>query len=480
MVIDELTVILGLDARRFSEGQRDALAAFKKTKEGAAELATSVEQHGAKIGDLFGLVRRGALGLVGAIAGGEIAGFIDHIVRMDAATGRMARNINTSVANLSAWQYMIQRVGGSAESATSALSTMQQHLDAVRQGREKPSPGLINLANQAGFNVMGTEGADSIYRKVQSFISGQIGSGRMTANQALPFLNSLPGMNQDMANLMLGDFKKIEESVRAQGTAIKETADAAEALQKRFSLLTQAMERFGASMLPWIDYFTKKTSGEIASEASKSGVLGWIDSKTGPIFEPGSNLERFSNWAGSTLFGYGGTGAGGSRGDRNNNPGNIKDGPFARAHGATGSDGTFAVFPDRATGAAAQEALVRGKSYQGLTLDEFGNKYSEGNAAWKKTVGGALGIGPNDIVNNQDPRLIEAIRRAEGTGARGSAAGRGGGASSRTSTSTSEVNIGTLNVNAPNAQDADGVASGMGSALRRQSLIAPVNSGLTG
>ncbi|WP_146013391.1 hypothetical protein [Trinickia symbiotica] len=50
--------------------------------------------------------------------------------------------------------------------------------------------------------------------------------------------------------------------------------------------------------------------------------------------------------------------SGGARGLRNNNPGNLEYGDFAKAHGATGSDGRFAVFPDMATGAAAQRALL--------------------------------------------------------------------------------------------------------------------------
>lgn len=110
-------------------------------------------------------------------------------------------------------------------------------------------------------------------------------------------------------------------------------------------------------------------------------------------------------------------GSGGSRGDRNNNPGNLKFGALARQFGATHADDKgFAVFPDAQSGSAAHDALIKSSRYSGLTLNQFGNKYSEGNADWKKTVGKELGIGPNDKVDNQDPRLSAAIRKAEGTG----------------------------------------------------------------
>jgi len=111
----------------------------------------------------------------------------------------------------------------------------------------------------------------------------------------------------------------------------------------------------------------------------------------------------------------------GSRGDRNNNPGNMKFGPQAKAFGATHADsGGFAVFPDMASGTAAHETLLKSDSYKGLTLDQFGDKYAEGSASWKKTVGGALGIKGSDIVDNQSPALAGAIRKAEGTGGGGS------------------------------------------------------------
>lgn len=120
---------------------------------------------------------------------------------------------------------------------------------------------------------------------------------------------------------------------------------------------------------------------------------------------------------GSSEFPLVGGGGGNTRGDRNNNPGNLKMGDVARAFGAVGADDRgFAIFPNRESGAAAQEALVKSDRYKGLSLRQFASKYAEGSPDWMRTVGGAMGIGANDVVNNQDPRLIDAIRRAEGTG----------------------------------------------------------------
>ncbi len=65
----------------------------------------------------------------------------------------------------------------------------------------------------------------------------------------------------------------------------------------------------------------------------------------------------------------------GLRPSRNHNPGDLGDGPFARAHGATGSDGRFAIFPDAATGFAAMRALFIAH-YHGLTIQQTVGKYA--------------------------------------------------------------------------------------------------------
>jgi uncharacterized protein (TIGR02594 family) len=110
-------------------------------------------------------------------------------------------------------------------------------------------------------------------------------------------------------------------------------------------------------------------------------------------------------------------GAGGNtRGDRNFNPGNLKFGPHAQAFGATGADDKgFAIFPNLSSGEAAHDTLLKSDKYKGLTLNQFGDKYAEGSSEWKSTVGRKLGIGMDDVVDNQNPKLPGAIWSAEGT-----------------------------------------------------------------
>jgi len=64
---------------------------------------------------------------------------------------------------------------------------------------------------------------------------------------------------------------------------------------------------------------------------------------------------------------------------RNNNPGNIEAGRFARAHGATGSDGKFAIFPDAEHGFTALQILLHTSGYYNDTIEGAISKYAPSN-----------------------------------------------------------------------------------------------------
>lgn len=100
----------------------------------------------------------------------------------------------------------------------------------------------------------------------------------------------------------------------------------------------------------------------------------------------------------------------GSRPNRNNNPGDIEWGAFARLNGATaletprGSEpARFAFFPTPEVGFAALHALLGGPTYSGLTIEEAVNKYappSENNTSnYVHYVCDNVGCKPTDIVS---------------------------------------------------------------------------------
>lgn len=126
---------------------------------------------------------------------------------------------------------------------------------------------------------------------------------------------------------------------------------------------------------------------------------------------------------------------GNSRGERNNNPGNLVDGPFARRQpGYTGSDGRFARFSTPEQGVAAQETLLRNNYLDTpRTVQEVIDKYTPANdpgnsaqarANYVSYVQQRLGVSANEPLTTVDaPRLAAALREFE-TGNRQD--GRGG------------------------------------------------------
>lgn len=129
---------------------------------------------------------------------------------------------------------------------------------------------------------------------------------------------------------------------------------------------------------------------------------------------------------------------GGSRAWRNNNEGNLEFGKFAKAHGAIGTDGRFAIFPDEETGRRAKEALIfesnggkylannpldygKGIGYRDKTLLQMIAAYApsgENNTArYQKTILSAVG-GRNkkmrDYTADERQAIMQAMRKVEG------------------------------------------------------------------
>ncbi|NTF54929.1 hypothetical protein G6L12_08485 [Agrobacterium rhizogenes] len=196
-------------------------------------------------------------------------------------------------------------------------------------------------------------------------------------------------------------------------------------------------------------------------------------------------------------------GAGGSRSWRNNNPGNIEYGPYARSKGAIGTDGRFAVFPSYESGRKAQgDLLFRGKGYRNLTLGQAINKWAPAGdnnnvPAYISAMVSGSGISADtrmsDIPPDVQDKILSAMQKHEGwrpgnKKAAGIASATGASVSASlsnisndnratSSTSSHNVSIGNMNINAPQAKDAQGIADRATDALYRSTVAATANYG---
>ncbi len=182
-----------------------------------------------------------------------------------------------------------------------------------------------------------------------------------------------------------------------------------------------------------------------------------------------------------------------TRGMRNNNPGNIKYGPFAKRMGAIGADAQgFAIFATMSAGQMAARALLGNYVSSGTnTIRKIVSRWApagvDGNntAAYIAAVSKQTGISPDQIVSGSDlGRIANAIYTHENgswggaslrmpTGAGAGRVGVGPG-----STITSTTHIGQITINTQ-ATDAAGIAGSIWPELNRQgmSFAAQANSG---
>jgi len=107
--------------------------------------------------------------------------------------------------------------------------------------------------------------------------------------------------------------------------------------------------------------------------------------------------------------------SGGSRAWRTNNPGNIKSrGPFPRRHGAIGSDGVNAIFPDYETGKDAMVANLHRHDYTVLSINNMIATYapaSDGNnvPAYQRYVHDQTGLDMNRIFGSLDSAEFSSV-----------------------------------------------------------------------
>lgn len=113
---------------------------------------------------------------------------------------------------------------------------------------------------------------------------------------------------------------------------------------------------------------------------------------------------------------------GGTRAWRNNNPGNIEYGKFAKDHGAIGTDGRFAIFPNEKAGTAALSSKLKSATYSSLTIRDaiykyappFENKTTAYIRGIEKSTGLKSDQKLNQLSDSQLGKLVQAIRGIEG------------------------------------------------------------------
>lgn len=245
-VIDSLVVTLGLDASKFTSGQRGAREDLSKTRQNANAAAKEISASGAQAAQFFGKLRNEALSLAAVFVGGMgVKALVQNINTADAATGRLSRNIGVSVETLTTWGAVIERAGGSAtEAATTFSNLTRAYQEYQATGQTAITPYLQRLGIN---NASELRDIPALLMKIGDTIERE----RMSPQQA-NFLMAGAGLDEGMRNFLLMSRQRREATLAesaALGAARKKDTDAAEALEAAFLKTKQAILDVGRSIL---------------------------------------------------------------------------------------------------------------------------------------------------------------------------------------------------------------------------------------
>ncbi len=212
-VIDSLVVTLGLDPAAFTQGQKQAAEALMKTRQASSQAAKEMQADGKRAGEFFSGIKNEALSLIGVLLGGKgIETFAREATKSIAELGRSAANIGVSARELSVFQMMIERNGGSAQAATSSL---KGYADAVERFRLMGDPAALVGTQLIGASL--DESPLAVYMKFVKFVQDHKNDAH-----GIQFINQIGsklGYDQGLVNatIQMGSVAKANEEMAKAG-----------------------------------------------------------------------------------------------------------------------------------------------------------------------------------------------------------------------------------------------------------------------
>ena len=500
-VLDSFVLEFGIDASQLTRQQQGALNDLKRFEDAALKGGQNIESATKKTFDLLSNFRREALTTLALFFGGkEVGQFVDHITKLDAATGRLGVTIGMSARETSAWQGAIRQAGGSTEGANAALAGLSGEMNRFQlTGQSAMLPVLSRLGLSLYDQNRNLKTSGQLWLELSDAISG------MDPRQATAFLQMIPGANEDMINFALLGRKAMEQyldAARKVGTTTEQSAAAAQQYRRSLEQLDAASSNLGRSLVTTLAPALTTVANSLAKlfsswGAENAGAQGSdLQNKMNARF---GSPRNFVNGIGA-LFGHAGAGdriygpngeldaakaaladkmraavAGSPAGSNNEVEAYIRQAARLRgmdpevAIGVYRSEGARGYVGDRGSSFGPYQLHYGGMAGGGMAVSGLGDTFTKqagldakNPATWKSQVDFSLdqakkgGWGP--------------WHGWKGSPFAGINAGSGGGGKSVT------VNVGGVTVNAPGG-DADSIANGIDGSLKRSIGASAANYG---
>lgn len=481
-IVDEFVAIFRLNLDDLKSGAKEADAETKRLRDSQKKTFDAIEASGRKTGESIRGITREVVGLGLAFLGARsIVGFAANLATSAANADRLGKTLGMNVRQIQAWRLAVKGVDGQPGEADSSL----QRIQGIRMSLQTPNPDTDALQTFARLGVpVGAIQSDS----PGELLSRLAGSPLRAKNPEL-YSNLLQqlGLSPATINLLMqgkDSVDKLLKQYEAQASNQQDLATETEKLQanmaKLEATLTEQIAPHLATIARWLNYFI---GGEATKSAARKAGENFTNTGTASFLETLGLIDR-SGARGSAADGSPG-GKGNTRADRNNNPGNIEDGPFARRQpGYAGGDGRFARFATPEHGFGAMQSLLggylrRGKNTLSEIIGTWAPRSENNTSAYIAHVSRMTGIDPNQRVGTEHlASIARAMAVHEGYSGRrpvpphvASMMDMHRSFARHASPRSSNVTIGAITVHTQ-AKDANGIARDMGSAVRRQFSIA--------
>lgn len=300
-VIDALVVSLGLDAKGFLTGKKQATDATKKLSAEEAKAAKEIEARNKAMAESFKKVRNEALALLAVFtAGMGLKEFTEHTIGSAVNLGYMAKNLQMSTKDLSAWQRAAERAGGSAEGITQTLQDSQQQIAKFRLGQVSESiQWFLRFGGKTSDLQDGNKYLLARAKIVQDLFKVDPGRARFVAQQM--------GISDEEFNFIKQGPQAILALVAAQekNSAISERqAEQALKLKNAWLDLRDRLEYVGTTVLlelmPTFELWLQKLQ-KLADWVAdhKADIVKWVDDAV-------TAVQKFIRWADKAADSVGG------------------------------------------------------------------------------------------------------------------------------------------------------------------------------
>ncbi len=262
-VIDSLIVSLGLDATKFTKGQKEATESLKKTENQSNRTSKELEAHAKRSAQAFSNLKNELLAVAALyVSFSGIKSFIQNTVLQTASLGRMSDNLGMNAKELAQWQLAAKHAGGTAESMVDSIRGANDTISKLRLGQNSEQlQATYNYAGVGGVNVGEVKSGTDLLLKQADIIKNI--NEKFGANQARMAAEQM-GIHESEFQLFKGGSDSVRKQLDAQSElASKEQAlsKQSEELRKEFDTLANQTKALGISILhdamPAIQTFAK-------------------------------------------------------------------------------------------------------------------------------------------------------------------------------------------------------------------------------